>query len=403
MRDVDALDAMRRARQAQSDPHLLEPALHILRRASPFVERVFGVVRGELQQAHAGPALRDAQRHAATTALAQHLSQTLGGFDLHGDEHLVRGRGALVVLIEEGRHQLLVRQGHASQLVRVDTRESSFAHAQHHHLRLVGLSEEAEHVLIDVAHAAHVLLFAQQRDGAELITQARRLFVFERGRGLAHALPELARELVVTTREQEGDPSHLRSVRLGRDGQDAGRGAAPDLVLQTRTRAALELAIRAGAELEVAVDQLERFARAAGRGVGPEVAGAVGVGSAHDAQARPLLLRIEAQRKVVLVVAELDVVARSMALDELALEQRRLLLRGRHEGLDVRELRLEAIDEGARIVAPRGEVAAHAALQVRRLADVQDLFVRSTEEVDARRDGQGLELLADALGEHASD
>src|SRR5439155_6902633 len=125
--------------------------------------------------------------------------------------------------------------------------------------------------------------------------------------------------------------AHLVLVPLLVDVVDARREATADLVLKARSLAALELLVRAGAELEVLVDQMQRAARGRRRVVRAEVARAVGRRATHGLDARPRVRDVDAKVEVALVVAELDVVAGLVLLDEAVLQDRRFLLRRRDD------------------------------------------------------------------------
>ena len=106
------------------------------------------------------------------------------------------------------------------------------------------------------------------------------------------------------------------------------------------------------------------------------------------------------ERDEVLVVPELDVVPGPVLLDEVVLEDRRLLLVGRDDGLEVADRSLQDGDERAVVAVRVLEVAPHARAQALGLADVDDDLLLVLEEVDARLRGQRVELLDDGIGEH---
>ena len=107
-----------------------------------------------------------------------------------------------------------------------------------------------------------------------------------------------------------------------------------------------------------------------------------------------------AERDEVLVVPELDVVAGPVLLDEVVLEDRRFLLVGGDDRLEVPDRALQDRDEGAVVALRVLEVAPHARAQALGLADVDDDALLVLEEVDARLRRQRLELLDDGVGEH---
>src|SRR5262249_16831733 len=97
------------------------------------------------------------------------------------------------------------------------------------------------------------------------------------------------------------------------------------------------------------------------------------------------------QERVVLVVAQDDVVAGAMLLDQVRLEDERLELVARHDVVEVSDLR----DQGVRLrITDAGllEVGARAAPERRRLADVDDLALGGLGEVGGGPIGHPVEL-----------
>ncbi len=76
--------------------------------------------------------------------------------------------------------------------------------------------------------------------------------------------------------EKQPDRANLVLVPLLVDVVDARREAAPDLKLQAGPLARCELLVRAGPELKVLVDEVQRAASRGGGVVRAEVASAVG-------------------------------------------------------------------------------------------------------------------------------
>src|SRR5256885_5759216 len=98
---------------------------------------------------------------------------------------------------------------------------------------------------------------------------------------------------------------------------------------------------------------------------------------------RELLGDRQLQVEIVLVVLEPDVETRPVVLDEAVLENKRLNLVGGGDELEVRRLSHELGNLRSRRIA-RGEVRAEAVAQAQRLADVDDLGLVVSEQIDAR-------------------
>src|SRR5439155_27244365 len=118
---------------------------------------------------------------------------------------------------------------------------------------------------------------------------------------------------------------HVLRIGLGRDLAGARRGAALDLMKQTRPRAVLEHRVLAGAKAKYPLQELDALAHGVGVGKGAEIAVLLVLGAAMETEAR-VSVPGNHQVRVGLVVAEQDVVARREALDQVVLEQEGLAL-----------------------------------------------------------------------------
>ena len=168
--------------------------------------------------------------------------------------------------------------------------------------------------------------------------------------------------------------------------------AALDLVLQAGPRAPAVQRLLAGSDAEDAVHHRRRAPSQLGRDVGPPVGVPVLRHPPHDVDARVFLVQGQLEVRVVLVVAEEDVEARLVALDEVVLEGERLHLGvGDHE-VEVRDLRDHVAALGVDGTAGL-EIRSHAVAEHTGLADVEDMALAVLEHVHAGADRQRLELL----------
>ena len=192
-------------------------------------------------------------------------------------------------------------------------------------------------------------------------------------------------------------PSRYSSLRHV---SDAGRSAALDVVVEARrARAAPRLGPLAGAEQEDLAEQVERAAHALGARVRAEVGALAPVALAREVHAREVLVEADRDVRVGLVVAQPDVEARPVLLDEVLLREQRLRL-----GVD--DQRLDLVDERAEAAA-RAEVRGHALADRLGLADVDDAAARVAEQVHAglirqRAPLLGQLVLPEGLGRHVS-
>ena len=252
-----------------------------------------------------------------------------------------------------------------------------------------------EVALVDVG-GGDLLRRVEPVQGPDVVAQGGRLLE-PRLLGRLHHLGLEALHHLVRAPFQE-QPRVLRRLPVAVEGADlghAGGEAALDLVLQARPRAPPVERLLAGADAEDAVDHGGGLAPEPGRDVRSAVRVCVLGHPPHHVQPGVLLGQGELQVGMVLVVAEEDVEAGLVALDEVVLEGQRLHLR-------VREHEVEVGDLGDHVAAlgvdgPRGlEVRAHAVAQHAGLAHVEDVALRVLEHVHAGTHGQRLELLRQA-------
>ena len=238
------------------------------------------------------------------------------------------------------------------------------------------LPREVDHVLFAVDHLA---------DRADLIAQLGGALEAQRDRFLLHEGPQLADQLGAVAGKQLAHRGYPPLVRRGVDVADAGRRAAPDVVVQTWLVAALEhlAALAQGKQL---VDQGKVDVDPVDLGKGTEVLGAVEHDGAGAEHLRVLLIG-QADDGVGLAVLEIDVVARGAVLDERVLQQQRLELAVGDDHLEVRHPadQYEGLEVARRARCPGIEVGADPSPQVLGLAHVQHLTAAVLEQVDAGR------------------
>jgi len=219
---------------------------------------------------------------------------------------------------------------------------------------------------------------------------------------LPHVLLQPRDEFRVPPLEQQPGAVHRRLVLPGgADRVDAGGHAPADLMLEARPVAFPGDVLVARAQPEQAVRQADRPARQARGQEGAGVQVAVALGPPRHQHARKRLAGRELQERVVLVVAQLDVVARQALLDEVVLEDQRL---HRRIGDDVFEgvgLSEQRVDAGRR--APGHEVAAQAVAQHGRFTHVEGVAAAPQEQVDPRLLGCVGDLLLEVLNWHGLD
>ena len=167
---------------------------------------------------------------------------------------------------------------------------------------------------------------------ADLVAVLRRLLVVRASAAAFIFAGELLDHVVSLPSRNCAAWSHVAAYCSARDRAHARRRAAPDLVQQARARAVREHRVVAGAQAEDLLQVADGLADRPRARERAEVAVALRVRAAIEADLRELVAG-DQDVAVALVVAEEDVVARREALDEVVLEQQRLGLGARDRGL----------------------------------------------------------------------
>ena len=185
--------------------------------------------------------------------------------------------------------------------------------------------------------------------------------------------------------QEQAHVAHRRGVGVvGGETFDARSQAAMDVVLQAGFGMAPLQIHLAGGHQEVAVDEMHQPVRQVGREVRAEIRGAVLAQPPRHVHPRILLVG-ELDVGVGLVVAQQDVEARLVLLDEVVLERQRFLLVIDQDVVEIGGLR----DQGAGLDIGQlvlGEVTAHAQPQALGLAHVDDASRRVLVEIYSGRE-----------------
>ena len=192
------------------------------------------------------------------------------------------------------------------------------------HLVLVVIAEDVGIIAFDGGNA---LLLLQQIDRRDQVAILRGQLVLLALGGSRHALLQRSRQIGAAAFEEQLHVLHRFGVTLRRgESLDAWPQASPDVVLQTRTRIITVQVELAGRNQEVPMNQIDQSIRQAGGEVGTEVERAVLAQAARGEDARIALADGQLDVGISLVIAQKDVVARLLLLDEIVLERQRFLL-----------------------------------------------------------------------------
>ncbi len=396
MADVEALDALRRVLELEQVAQRLEAREQRLPAREPLRERGFRVAAREIEKPRAIAAHVRLDLDAVAAALGQRLGERHAILGRVAHDQLGRHRPFEIVLRDERTEDHgFVRIGRQSREKIARAEADPVAEEKHGHARDAVADLARDHVHVGV-RALHIVMRLHTLDGRDLVADQRRALERELARRALHRADELLHDRIGAPVEEHRRVAHVVAVCIALDQADARRRAAPDLMLQARPRAVLEIAVLAVADLEELLDQVEALAHRTRARKRPEITPAAAARAAMECETR-ILARRQVYVRIALVVAENDVVARLQRLDQLRFEQQRLGLGARDHRLDARDLRDHR--GNARIHVDLEEVAPDALPEAAGLADVEQLVVRAEHAVDAGRIAQRAdECLAVELG-----
>ncbi len=205
--------------------------------------------------------------------------------------------------------------------------DAALPHEEHLHGGFEIVVGEADDVDVFVPVGDHLLALDRFAHCGEPVAHARRTLELERVRRLAHLGLEPLDDrvgLAVEELEQLGDENVVGGLV---DLTDARPAALLDVEQQARPTLAVvmgELVVAAGTDRERAQQQVERLADRVRVAVRTEVAHALAPQTAHDHRPRPLVVECDGEERIALVVAQPDVEARLVPLDQRVLEHQRL-------------------------------------------------------------------------------
>ncbi len=309
------------------------------------------------------------------------------------DERRDRRCRAVVLEHERLEHRGAVLSGDVLEVEGVPVDELAVPEGEHLHRGTVALDREPDHVRgADVAPVGRLPL-GEAPDREQPVAVARGVLEALVGGCLAHAPVELAVDGARVTLEERDHPLDELPVVGRRDRPDARRRAPLDVEVEAgHARVASRARSFAGAELEHAVEHVQRLADALRVRVRPEVDGSAAMPLAGEHHPGELVGDGDRDVGERLVVAEPDVERRPVTLDEVLLEVQRLgLALGDHD-LDAGDALDEPVDPGP-LVAARVEVAANPRPERLRLAHVEDVVPCVAKQIDTRPRGKRVELL----------
>ena len=210
--------------------------------------------------------------------------------------------------------------------------QPSVAHEQALDAVVASAERHAEDVHV-AAFAMHVLVFLDAAQMVDLIPIPSRTLEGQGiGRGF-HSGFELRQHVGAVAVQEEHRQSHVFGVAFSVDQTHAGAAATLYLILKAGARTVLEEAVRAGANAEELLQDIQAVAHRRRAGEWPEVAAGL-LGAAMERQARIGMVG-EMHIGVGFVVAQNDVEARSVGLDEALFQKQRFGFAAGDRDLDV--------------------------------------------------------------------
>ena len=239
-----------------------------------------------------------------------------------------RRRFALQVVLPDELRQNLGRLG--ERRPREERRAAQAASAAHEHQRhaiLAVARRHRDHIGVVIGAGCDDLLRLNGLEVRQLVPQPRRILELQPlGCGF-HAPTQFLLHLVVAAFQDLDRGAGIARIVLRRYQPNARRRAALDLVLQAGARAVRKIAVLAIAQAKQFLQLLQRFAHRTGGRIRAEVAAGLLARAAVEAQTRKFMLRLQMHEREALVVAQHDIEARPMLLDEIEFEQQRLGVR----------------------------------------------------------------------------
>src|SRR5262245_3870426 len=391
VRDVERFDPMRVRRQAQGLLQFGQDLRPIrLDRAEALIEAELGVLLDQVDHLALLAPLRIEYLDAPPALFAAHLFERFAALPI--DRHMNLQRHVIadgVILLEHspqefGRVEALNRNVLPVKFAPPD--DAPLAHREQVKRQLAPLAVITENIDVEVERPHHLMLLAERTTGLEQIAVFRRLLEPQFFRSLQHSSFQLIGQLFVLAIEQQLHILNRFAVLVGLAQILLTRPHATfDLILHAWPPGApvnvINL-IRTRAQLEFAVDERDGLVGQRRGQVRAEIGRAVLLDFARLENARELLVDRELQMRVGLVILEHHIVARPVALDQVRFEDQGL-------GFGVGDYEFEidnARDQLQRLGVHRArglEVLPHAAAQVLRLADIDDLALRVLVEVTA--------------------
>ena len=333
IRDVDAFDLVRVAAQVQGFsegcrqgfPGLLFPVL--------FRKNLGGVLAGHGHELQAWTPLRYLQPDRGLAQFRQPLLQQDGIFRLQRQQQFGWRLSFRGIILDNGLCQDgLVRAERIGEEKGLGAGDHAGPDKEDGDSYRGVMARQAEDILVPGMFGGDDLPLQGVLQSPELIPEQRRFLKAQVPGCRLHFLLQRLCQLLVASLQHHEHPLDHGLVGLGVDRHGAGPQAVAELKIQTWPVAGSDLG--AAAQGEEGLQQPDGFPHGGDRGIGPEIAAAVPDASAGDRDPWPFILDRDLDQRIVLVIAQDDVVAGPVLFDERGLEDQGLFLGGGEDGFN---------------------------------------------------------------------
>ena len=336
----------------------------------------------------------------------QPLTNDFGFFDFFRQHHLLRNVGRFgVELLDKLLHDFSIAGFFGAFQDEVfPPDEFAAADEEDLHAGFPVRARHGDHIRVQVIGVEHDFLpLDDGLDGLELVTDSGCFFEAQFCRCFLHLVFQALHDWIgLSVQEilQIGD--HLTVFGLGH-GSDAGSGTQLDVEVETGAGVGAGDFTVAGQVGEDAAQHIQGLVYSPDGSIRPEVARTVIRHLARHGDFGVGIRPMDFDVGVAFVVLQSDVEARTVALDQVHLQDERFEFRADHDPFDIGDLAYQTA--GLVVVARIAvEIRTHARAQVDCLADVDDLAVGVFHQVAAGFGGQGVKNALQMLGDfHAGN